>query len=82
LLRRALTRLAKHELAELLTLDLAIDLVGELADMLGKHWLLRQLLRIVLLHVLELRIVGLFSVVDNGFDVVLQLLHNVLVLQL
>ena len=52
LFRWALTRLAEHKLAELLTLDLAIDLAGKLAYMLREHRLLCQLLCVVLLHVL------------------------------
>lgn len=54
----ALTRLTQHKFAELLTLDFAISFICKLADVLGEHRLLRQLLRVVLLDLLDLLGVG------------------------
>jgi len=78
----ALTRLAEHEFAELLALDLPVDLVGELADVLTEHGLLCELLRVVLLDPLQLERVGELGLVNDRFHIFLQLLHNVFVLQL
>ena len=80
LIRIALTRLAKHELAELLTLDFAIDLTSKLTNMLREQWLLSQLLRIILFQILQLSRIRSLSVVNNRLNIILQLLHYVLVL--
>ena len=80
LIKRALTRLAKHELAELLTLDFAIDFASKLANMLREQWLLSQLLRIILFQIMQLRRIRSLSVVNNRLNIILQLFHYVLVL--
>ena len=52
IIRQALPWLSEHSPAELLALDLSVDFVCQLADVLAKHWLLSQLLGVVLLDVL------------------------------
>ena len=80
--RLALTRLAKHKFPELLSLDLAINFISQLANMLAQHRLLSELLGVVLLDTLDLSLVRHFRVVDHRLHIVLQLLHNVLILKL
>ena len=72
---------AQHKLAELLSLNLPINLVGKLADVLGEHRLLHELLAVVLFNVAEFSLVGNFSVVDDRLDIVLEFLHYIFVLQ-
>ena len=69
-LRLALAGLAKHKLSELLTLDLSIDLIRELANVLRKHGLLRKLLAVVLLDVAQLSFIRHFCVVDDWLYIV------------
>ena len=80
--RLALTWFAKHELAELLALYLTINLVSQLADVLGEHRILGQLLAIVLFDVSQLFSIWHLRVVYDWLHIILQLLHDVLVLQL
>lgn len=77
-----MTRFAEHKLAELFTLELSIVLIGQLADVLGEHRLLRQLLCVVLFYVRDLGRIWQLCVVDHRLDIVFTLLHYVLVLQL
>ena len=77
----ALPGLSQHEFAELLTLNLPIDLIGKLADVLWEHRLLHQLLAVILLDVAQLLLIWHLSVVDHRLHIVLQLLHNILILQ-
>lgn len=48
----ALTRLAQHSFTEVLSFHLAINLIGQLADVLTEHGLLSELLSVVLLDTL------------------------------
>ena len=50
--------------------------------MLRQHRLLSELLRVVLLHVVQLDQVWVLGVVNDRLDILLQFLHDVLVLQL
>ena len=81
-LRLTLSWFPKHEFAELGTLNLTIYLICKLTDVLRKHRLLCQLLAVVLLHVPELGLIRHFCVVNYRFDIVFQLFHDVLILQL
>ena len=49
--------------------------------MLGEHWLLHQLLAVVLLDVAKLGLVRDLSVIDDWLHVILEFLHDVFVLQ-
>ena len=66
----------------MLTLNLAIDLIGKLADMLAKHRLLGELAGIVLLDPLQFDGIRSHGLVDDRLHVVFELLHDVLVLKL
>ena len=66
----------------MLTLNLAIDLIGELADVLAKHRLFGELAGVVLLDPLQLDRIGGHGLVDDRLHVVFELLHDVLVLKL
>lgn len=81
-LRLTLSWFPKHEFAELGTLNLTIYLICKLTDVLRKHGLLCQLLTVVLLHVSELGLIRHLCVINYRFDIVFQLLHDVLILQL
>ena len=80
LLIRALTRFTKHKLSELFALNLPIDFIRERADVLRKHRLLRELLRVVLLDTLQISWLRHLGLVYDRLHIVLQLFHYILVL--
>lgn len=82
LLIRSLARLTEHKLAELFALNLSVNLIGERTYMLRKHRLLSQLLRVVELNILQLCGIRHLGLVYDRLHIVLQLLHDILVLQL
>ena len=80
--RLALTRGAQKILSEKLALDLTLVLIGKRDDMHSKLAVLYQLRVIVGLNVGKFNLIWLLSRVDHRFNIVFQLLHNILVLQL
>ena len=50
--------------------------------MLGEHRLLHQLSAVELLHVADLNFVWLLCLINHWLDIVFQLLHDILILQL
>ena len=81
-LNLALSWLTQHKFAELLALNLAIYLICQLANVLTQYGLFSKLFCVVFFDTLELSLVRQLRLIYDWFNLILEFLHNIFVLQL